>query len=111
MSDYVLTVTIPEDEAKKAEELGLLSSDNVVTLLRKQIAESEEARVVRLRAELTALFGESAEISEEEIEVIIHESREENFKRTRAIWDALDAIEPKWSEAEFEQILHEARRA
>jgi len=113
MSGYVITVTIPEDVAKSAEELGLLSSSRYVTWLRQKIAEHEEERIARIRAELAAIFAASKnsepQMSDEEIDAIIREGKEGALLRLRQMWAALDAIEPRLTEEEIEQWIREAR--
>ncbi len=79
MSDYVITVTIPEDVAKSAEEFGLLTSDEYVEWLRKRIAEREARKWEQIQAETERIFA------------------------------ALDAIEPRLTEEEIETWSREAR--
>jgi hypothetical protein len=91
MSDVQLTLTIPEDVAKTAQEFGLLTPQSVASLL---VAEIERKAAQLSPDDLYAMSDEQRE-----------RLRDVAAQRARDMVAKLDALEPKLSQEEIDQAM------
>ncbi len=90
MSDVQITVILPEELAKNAQEFGLLTPEHIIALLEADVEQK-----------VSAFVAEAAdEIREDE--------RDAAIRATREILTRLDALEPKMTQDEIEQELRKA---
>jgi hypothetical protein len=89
ISDVQVTLAIPEELARTAEEFGFLDSEHLVALL--------EAEVERKVAQLTVEEVNAVRAKRREVE------RDVAAQRARDMMAKLDAIEPKLAQQEIDQ--------
>ena len=94
MSDVQITVTIPEELAKNAQEFGLLTPEHLIALL--------EADVEQKTSAFVAEGIDEARSEQRETE------RDLAIQKARAMLTKLDALEPRLTEAEIDQEIREA---
>ena len=95
MSDVQITLSIPEELAKTAQEFGLLSPEHLIALLEADVEQAVNNFSVEAVNEVRA-EKRGAE-------------RSEAIRNIRATLASLDAVEPKMTEEEFEQAIREAQ--
>jgi hypothetical protein len=91
MSDVQITLNIPEELAKNAAQLGLLSPEHLLSLLESEVDQKSADSDEVLQAEKRERERDSA------------------IQKAREMMAKLDALEPKLSEEEIEQEIRAAR--
>jgi hypothetical protein len=95
MADVQITLNIPQDLARNADEFGLLTPEHLINLLQADVEQKVEAFVAEA----------VDEVREEKREV----ERDRIIEKARVMLAKLDALEPTMTLEEIQREVEEAR--
>jgi lipoate-protein ligase A len=95
MADVQITLTIPQDLARNAEEFGLLTPEHLIDVLQADVEQKVDAFVAEA----------VDEVREEKREI----ERDRVIARAREMLEKLDALEPKMTTEEIDLEIEMAR--